>query len=186
MTDSGNSKTPIRELGKFGLIDHLTKKSKPGNLSTVYGIGDDAAIIDNGNLFTIVTADLLLEGIHFNLTYTPLKHLGYKAVVVNLSDVYAMNAEPKQITVSIAVSSKFSVEHLEELYSGIYMACQKYNVDLVGGDTTSSLTGLTISVTAIGEVKKEDIVSEYGWMQRSIALHLGREKVRREPDCGQL
>jgi thiamine-monophosphate kinase len=162
MTDSENSKTPIGELGKFGLIDHLTKNSKPGNLSTVYGIGDDAAIIDNGNQFTIVTSDLLLEGIHFNLTYTPMKHLGYKAVIRGISDIFAMNGKPGQIIISIGISTRFTVEHLEELYEGIYMACEKYGTDLAGGDTTSSLTGLTISVTAVGSVEKERIVRRDG------------------------
>jgi len=121
------------------------------------GIGDDAAVIDNGKLCSVVTTDLLVEGIHFNLIYTPLKHLGYKAVVVNLSDVYAMNATPKQITVSIAISGKFAVEHIEQIYEGINLACKHYNVDLVGGDTSSSMTGLAISVTAIGVAKKEEV-----------------------------
>ncbi|HSH53015.1 MAG TPA: thiamine-phosphate kinase [Bacteroidales bacterium] len=148
----------ISELGEFGLIDQLTEDVKIKHKNTLKGVGDDAAVIDYGNICSIVTTDLLIEGIHFNLIYTPLKHLGYKAVVVNLSDVYAMNAIPKQITVSIAISKKFAVGHIEEIYAGIKLACEVYNVDLVGGDTSSSLTGLTISVTAIGEAKKEDIV----------------------------
>ncbi|HYW97070.1 MAG TPA: thiamine-phosphate kinase [Bacteroidales bacterium] len=149
--------TPLSEIGEFGLIDRLTNGIKPVNETTVMGIGDDAAVIDAGEKCTVVTTDMLTEGIHFDLVYTPLKHLGYKAIIVNLSDVYAMNATPTQVTVSLAVSSKFSVEALEELYSGIRMACDKYGVDLVGGDTVSSLSGLIISVTAIGTAKKEDI-----------------------------
>ena len=158
----GNKQTNISELGEFGLIDRLTKNIKLQNSSTVKGVGDDAAVLDYADKQVVVSTDLLTEGVHFNLMYVPLKHLGYKSVVVNLSDIYAMNAIPKQITVSIAISGKFSVEAIDELYSGIHLACEKYNVDLVGGDTTSSLTGLTISVTAIGEGKKEDIVMRSG------------------------
>lgn len=145
--------TPVSSLGEFGLINHLTEKIALKNKSTVKGVGDDAAVLDYGQKQQVVTTDLLVEGIHFNLMYVPLKHLGYKSVMVNLSDVFAMNATPKQVTVSIAISSKFSVEAIEELYSGIYLACEKYGVDLIGGDTTSSLTGLLISVTALGEVE---------------------------------
>jgi thiamine-monophosphate kinase len=162
MADSDSSKTPIGRLGKFGLIEHLTKKYIPGNTSTVYGIGDDSTIIDSGNLLTIVSTDLLLEGIHFNLTYTPLKHLGYKAVIRGISDIYAMNGKPGQIIVSIGISTRFTVEQLEELYEGIYLACDKYRTDLAGGDTTSSLTGLTIGVTAVGTVEKESVVRRDG------------------------
>ncbi len=154
--------TSISELGEFGLIDRLTKDIQLKNESTIKGVGDDAAILDFKNKQVVVSTDLLTEGVHFNLMYVPLKHLGYKSVVVNLSDIYAMNATPKQITVSIAISSKFSVEALEELYEGIHMACEKYNVDLVGGDTTSSLTGLTICITAIGEADKDKIVQRSG------------------------
>lgn len=154
--------TNISELGEFGLIDRLTKEIKLKNNSSVKGVGDDAAILDYGNKQIVVSTDLLTEGVHFNLMYVPLVHLGYKAVVVNLSDVCAMNAVPKQIVVSIAISGKFSVESVEELYSGIYMACEKYSVDLVGGDTTSSLTGLTISITVLGEVEKENVVLRSG------------------------
>ncbi len=161
MSDPEN-KTPINELGKFGLIEHLTKKSKPGNKSTVLGIGDDSAVIDNGNLLTLVSADLLLEGIHFNLTYTPLKHLGYKAVIRGISDIYAMNGKPRQIMVSVGLSTRFTVENLEELYGGIYLACKKYGADLAGGDTTSSLTGLTIGITAVGAVEKDKLVKRAG------------------------
>jgi len=147
----------ISELGEFGLIDHITKDVIINHKNTLKGIGDDAAVIDHGKTCSVVTTDLLVEGIHFNLIYTPLKHLGYKAVVVNLSDIYAMNATPKQITVSVAISAKFTVEHIEELYDGIKLACEHYKVDLVGGDTSSSMTGLAISITAIGEAKKEEI-----------------------------
>jgi thiamine-monophosphate kinase len=154
--------TPLSEIGEFGLIERLTSDIITKHASTVKGVGDDAAVIEAGNEYMVITTDLLTEGIHFNLIYTPLKHLGYKAVVVNLSDVYAMNAVPKQITVSIAVSNKFSVEAIEELYTGIYLACEKYNIDLIGGDTNSSMTGLTISITALGTVQKEDIVYRKG------------------------
>ncbi|RIJ50026.1 thiamine-phosphate kinase [Maribellus luteus] len=154
--------TSISTLGEFGLIDRLTKNIQLKNDSSVLGVGDDAAILDYRNKQIVVTSDLLTEGIHFNLMYVPLKHLGYKSVAVNLSDIYAMNATPKQITISIAISSKFSVEAMDELYEGIYLACERYGVDLVGGDTTSSLTGLTISITAIGEVEKDDIVKRSG------------------------
>ena len=154
--------TNISELGEFGLIDRLTKQIQLKNKSTLKGVGDDAAILDYGERQVVVSTDLLTEGIHFNLMYVPLRHLGYKAVVVNLSDIYAMNATPKQITVSIAISSKFSVEAVEELYSGIYLACEKYGVDLIGGDTTSSLTGLTISITVLGEVEKNKAVLRSG------------------------
>jgi len=157
-----NKQTSISELGEFGLIDRLTKQIQLKNESTIKGVGDDAAILDYGNWQVVVSSDLLTEGIHFNLMYVPLKHLGYKAIVVNLSDIYAMNANPKQVTVSIAISSKFSVEAVEELYSGIYLACEKYGVDLIGGDTTSSLTGLTISITALGKVEKGKAVFRSG------------------------
>lgn len=162
MTDSENNSTPIGKLGKFGLIDHLTKKSKPVKKSTVLGIGDDSSIIDNGSNLTLVSTDLLLEGIHFNLTYTPLKHLGYKAVIRGISDIYAMNGEPCQILVSIGISTRFTVEDLEGLYDGIYLACEKYGIDLVGGDTTSSLTGLTIGITTVGKVEKGSVVRRDG------------------------
>ena len=154
---NGEKPTPISTLGEFGLIKRLTQNIRIKHESTVKGVGDDAAILGTGEKKMVVTTDLLTEGIHFNLMYTPLKHLGYKSVVVNLSDIYAMNATPTQITVSMAISAKFAVEHIEEIYEGIYLACEKYNVDLVGGDTTSSMTGLTISVTAIGEVENNRI-----------------------------
>lgn len=143
--------TPLSKYGEFGLIDHLTKNITLTNSSSELGVGDDAAILNYEDKKVVVTTDLLLEGIHFNMVYTPLKHLGYKAVVVNVSDVVAMNAIPKQITISLGISSKYSVEMLEEFYDGVRLACEAYGVDLVGGDTSASLTGLTISVTCIGE-----------------------------------
>lgn len=155
-------RTEINELGEFGLIERLTKDIKLQNKSSIKGVDDDAAVIDNTGFLTVVTTDMLVEGIHFDLMYTPLKHLGYKSVVVNLSDVYAMNAIPKQITVSIAMSNRFSVEALEELYAGIYAACERYGVDLVGGDTSASNKGLVISVTAIGQGEKDKIVYRNG------------------------
>lgn len=145
-------RTEISTLGEFGLIDHLTKNFELNNASTIVGVGDDAAVVDHFGRQTVITTDLLIEGVHFDLMYTPLKHLGYKSVVVNLSDVYAMNATPTQVTVSIGISNRFSLEALNEFYEGIYAACEKYNVDLVGGDTSSSQKGFIVSVTAIGEV----------------------------------
>lgn len=156
------SRTELYELGEFRLIDRLTEPFQPKNPSTAFGIGDDCAVISPKGKKMVVTTDLLLEGIHFDLTYFPLKHLGYKAVIVNLSDVYAMNAIPTQITVSLGISKRFCVEDLEELYAGIKLACDRYNVDLVGGDSSSSYTGLTISVTAIGEANESDIVYRNG------------------------
>jgi thiamine-monophosphate kinase len=180
--------TLLSEIGEFGLIDRLTAQNKLVHTSSLKGVGDDAAVIDTGEHCTLITTDLLVEGIHFDLIYTPLKHLGYKAVVVNLSDIYAMNGEPRQITVSIAVSGKFSLEALEELYSGIYMACEKYNVDLIGGDTSSSLTGLTLSITAIGIAKKEEIVYRSGAQSNDLicvsgdlgAAYIGLQLLERE------
>ena len=149
----------ISELGEFGLIERLAKDITPKNATTIKGIGDDCAVLaPSEGKRTVVTTDLLMEGVHFDLTYVPLRHLGYKAVMVNLSDVFAMNAQPRQITVSLAISNKFSVEDIEELYAGMKMACDKWGVDIVGGDTTASLTGLAISITAIGEACSEDIV----------------------------
>lgn len=155
-------RTEISTLGEFGLIHHLTKNFELQHAFSVKGIGDDAAVIDNTGKLTVISTDLLLEHVHFDLLYTPLKHLGYKSVVVNLSDIYAMNAEPRQITVSIAVSNRFSVEALEELYEGIYKACEYYQVDLVGGDTTSSVKGMVISITAIGEATDDALVYRDG------------------------
>jgi thiamine-monophosphate kinase len=150
--------TGIEHLGEFGLIDHLTKNIKISQQSTVKGIGDDAAVLDYAGKKILVSTDMLLEGIHFDLAYTPFKHLGYKAIQVNLSDIYAMNATPAQVTVSIGVSSKFPLEAIEDLYAGIYVACDKYNVDLIGGDTTASKQGLVISVTVLGYADEKDIV----------------------------
>ena len=152
------NRTEIADLGEFGLIEHLTKNFEIQNASTILSVGDDAAVIDHFGKQTVITTDLLLEGIHFDLVYTPLKHLGYKAVIVNLSDIYAMNATPTQITVSIGISNRFSLEALNEFYEGVYAACEKYCVDLIGGDTSSSLKGFVISVTAIGEVSPDAFV----------------------------
>jgi thiamine-monophosphate kinase len=157
-----NQRTEIASLGEFGLIDHLTKNNEIKQSSTILSIGDDAAVIDHGGMQTVISTDLLVEGIHFDLSYTPLKHLGYKSVVVNISDIYAMNATPTQIVLSIAISNKFSVEALDEFYDGVYAACEKYNVDLVGGDTTTSQRGFVISVTAIGEVAQNKFVKRDG------------------------
>lgn len=154
--------TPLSSLGEFGLIDHLTNSFETKQQSTIKGIGDDAAVINHEGMCTVLSTDLLIEGVHFDLSFMPLKHLGYKAVVVNLSDIYAMNASPSQITISLAISNRFSVEALDELYAGIKHACDTYGVDLVGGDTTSSSTGLSISVTAVGAAKKKDLVYRNG------------------------
>ncbi len=155
-------RTEISTLGEFGLIRHLTEKFKTQNTSTLKAVGDDAAVLDYGSKKVLVTTDLLLEGIHFDLQYTPLKHLGYKSAVVNFSDIYAMNGQPKQITVSLGVSKRFSIEDLDEIYDGIRLACENYGVDLVGGDTSSSLTGLTISITCMGEADADKIVYRNG------------------------
>lgn len=149
-------------MGEFGLIDRLTKDLPVVNASTIRGVGDDCAVLRNRDTDILVTTDLLLEGVHFDLTYVPLKHLGYKSAVVNFSDVYAMNGTPRQITVSLGISSRFTVEHMEELYSGIRLACEIYGVDLVGGDTTSSRQGLVISITCIGEAESDKVVSRSG------------------------
>lgn len=157
-----SSRTELESLGEFGLIDLLTSHIKIHHTSTVKGVGDDAAVLHHENKRTVVSTDLLLEGVHFDLSYFPLKHLGYKAIVVNLSDIYAMNATPKQVTVSIGVSSKFSLEAIEDLYAGMLLACNRYEVDLVGGDTSSSKQGLVISVTALGEANESDLVYRDG------------------------
>lgn len=176
-------------MGEFGLIDHLTEGLKPENRSTCYGVGDDAAVLCyDGGVKTLVTTDLLLEGVHFDLVYTPLKHLGYKAAVVNFSDIYAMNGFPKQITVSLGVSKRFSVEDMEELYAGIRIACEDHHVDIVGGDTTSSLTGLTISITCIGEAEADRIVYRNGACETDLicvsgdlgAAYMGLQLLERE------
>lgn len=158
MTQPKEHRTELSDLGEFGLIDTLTKHIKLKHKSSIKGVGDDAAVIDTQDKLSLMTTDLLIEGIHFDLTYTPLKHLGYKAAVVNFSDIYAMNGQPKQMVIGISASNRFSVEALEEIYSGIYLACDKYNVDVVGGDTTSSPSGLFISITVLGEADKDEVV----------------------------
>ncbi|MFD2918726.1 thiamine-phosphate kinase [Terrimonas rubra] len=155
---SEQARTEISSLGEFGLIDHLTKNVEIHNASTILGVGDDGAVIDHFGKQTVVSTDLLLEGVHFDLAYTPLKHLGYKSVIVNLSDIYAMNAVPTQITMSLGISNRFSLEALDEFYEGVYAACNRYQVDLIGGDTTTSQRGFVISVTAIGEVSPDKFV----------------------------
>jgi thiamine-monophosphate kinase len=157
-----DNRTEITTMGEFGLIDHLTKNFETLNASTILSVGDDAAVIDHFGKQTVISTDMLIEGIHFDLMYTPLKHLGYKSVIVNLSDIYAMNATPTHITLSIAFSNRFSVEALDEFYEGVYAACEKYNVDLIGGDTTSSQKGFIISVTAIGEIAPDKLVKRSG------------------------
>jgi len=181
-------RTELHELGEFRVIDHLTQNAKCLNKSTIKGVGDDAAVINPEGKRMVVTTDLLLEGIHFDLTYFPLRHLGYKAVVVNLSDVYAMNATPKQITVSIGVSKRFYLEDLDEIYNGIYLACERYGVDLVGGDTSSSYTGLTISITAIGEADEKELCYRSGAKENDLicvtgnlgAAYMGLQLLERE------
>jgi thiamine-monophosphate kinase len=182
-------RTEISSLGEFGLIEHITKDLKATNNETIKGAGDDAAILQFGNdEEVLVTTDLLMEGIHFDLTYFPLKHLGYKAVVANISDIYAMNGTPKQITVSIALSRKFCIEDVEELYSGMRLACQQYGVDIIGGDTSSSLTGLAISITAIGTAPKGTVVKRNGAKETDLicvtgnlgAAYMGLQLLERE------
>jgi thiamine-monophosphate kinase len=173
LENKNNELTSLEKLGEFGLITHLTKDFEITQKSTVTGIGDDAAVLDFNNKKTVLTTDLLIEGVHFDLSYMPLKHLGYKSVVVNLSDVYAMNAAATQITVSIAVSNRFPLEALEELYAGIAMACKTYGVDLIGGDTTSSKTGLMISISALGEVDEEKITYRSGAKQNDLLVVSG-------------
>lgn len=169
-----NGKTEISTLGEFGLIRHLTENIKPVQASTEKGVGDDAAVMNYGNdERVLMTTDLLLEGIHFNLEYVPLKHLGYKAAVVNFSDIYAMNGTPTQITVSLGISKRFGVEDIEELYSGIRLACERYGVDLVGGDTSASMTGLTISITCLGTAKKDEIVYRDGAKEHNLVCVTG-------------
>ncbi len=188
--DSHENSTKLSQLGEFGLIEHLTKNFKPSLKSTVKGIGDDAAVLDFYNQHAILTTDLLVEGVHFDLAYMPLKHLGYKAVMVNVSDVYAMNATATQVTVSVAVSNRFTVEALEELYAGIELAAKIYNVDVVGGDTTSSTSGMLISITAVGTAKKEDIVYRSGAQPNDLlvvtgdlgAAYMGLQVLKREKE----
>ena len=183
-----SSRTEIATLGEFGLIRHLTEDIKLKNESTLKGIGDDAAVLDYQDKLTLVTTDLLLEGVHLALTYGPLKHLGYTSAVVNFSDIYAMNGFPRQITVSIGLSKRFSVEDMEELYSGIRLACDVYGVDLVGGDTSASLTGLSISITCIGEGEKGKVVYRNGAHETDLicvsgdlgAAYMGLQLLERE------
>ncbi len=185
---SEQERTEISSLGEFGVIDHLTRNNELRQAGTLLSTGDDGAVIDHFGKQTVISTDMLVEGVHFDLMYTPLKHLGYKAVVVNLSDICAMYATPTHITVSIAISNRFSVEALEELYEGIYAACEKYNVDLIGGDTVSSLKGLVISITAVGEVKPEQFVSRSGARKNDLicvsgelgAAYLGLQILERE------
>ena len=182
-------RTEIATLGEFGLIKHLTEGIELKNASTVYGVGDDAAVLSYpAPKQVLVTTDILLEGVHFDLTYVPLKHLGYKAAVVNFSDIYAMNGTPRQITVTLGVSKRFSVEDMEQLYSGIRLACEVYGVDIVGGDTTSSLTGLTISITCIGEADSDKVVYRNGAKETDLicvsgdlgAAYMGLQLLERE------
>lgn len=165
--------TDISSLGEFGLIDRLTRTIRLQNPETVKGVGDDAAVIDNSEQMTVVSKDLLVEGVHFDMVYTPLKHLGYKAIVVNLSDIFAMNAIPKQVFIGMAVSTRYTLEALEELYSGMLLACEKYKVDLAGGDTTASQSGLILSVTAVGKGKKDQLVYRSGAQPNDILCVTG-------------
>jgi len=188
--DKGVNTTSIESLGEFGLIDHLTNGITTKNSSTVKGIGDDAAVIDMGDKYQLVSTDLLVEGVHFDLAYMPLKHLGYKAVAINVSDICAMNGDAKQITLGLALSNRYTVEALEELYDGIKSACEHYGVDLVGGDTTSSTSGLMISVTVLGEVDKNKITYRSGAKVNDLvvctgdlgAAYLGLQILNREKE----
>ncbi len=189
LADKNQERTSLEKLGEFGLIDHLTRNFPITHDSTRKGIGDDAAVIDHKNK-TIISTDLLVEGVHFDLSYMPLKHLGYKAVMVNLSDIYAMNAIATQITVSVAASNRFPLEALEELYEGISLACKKYKIDLIGGDTTSSTTGLLLSITALGEQLEKDIVYRSGAQSNDLlvvsgdlgAAYMGLQVLEREKE----
>ncbi len=181
-------RTEIATLGEFGLIDHLTRNNETRQASTILSIGDDAAVIDQFGKQTVISSDMLVEGVHFDLMYTPLKHLGYKSVVVNLSDICAMNAVPTHITLNIGISNRFSVEALDEFYEGVYAACEHYNVDLIGGDTVSSQKGLLISITAIGEVTPDQFVTRNGARNGDLlcvsgdlgAAYLGLQLLERE------
>ena len=178
----------IAKLGEFGLIDRLTKDIKPQNESTKYGVADDCAVLSYPNSEVLVTTDMLMEGVHFDLTYIDLEHLGYKSAMVNISDIFAMNGTPRQLTVSLAVSKRFTVEDMEQFYNGLRLACDKWHVDIVGGDTTSSYTGLAISITCIGEAKKEDIVYRNGAKETDLicvsgdlgAAYMGLQLLERE------
>ncbi len=184
--------TEISTLGEFGLIERLTEGLELKNASSLTGVGDDCAVLDGGERCTLVTTDLLLEGIHFDLTYVPLRHLGYKAIVVNLSDIYAMNGTPRQVTVSLGISRRFTVEHISELYAGMRLACERYGVDIVGGDTSASVTGLLISITALGEARREDIVYRSGAHETDLvcvsgdlgAAYMGLQLLERERVAG--
>ncbi len=188
------SRTELSNLGEFKLIDRITKQFVIKNKGTIKGVGDDCAIIENKKSQTLITTDLLIEGVHFDLSYMPLKHLGYKAVMVNLSDIYAMNGIANQITVSIALSNRFTLEAVEELYEGIYLACKNYKMDLIGGDTTSSTKGILISITAIGEANKEDVVYRSGAKPNDLlvvsgdlgAAYLGLQVLEREKQVFQV
>lgn len=178
----------IAKLGEFGLIDRLTKDIKPQNTSTLYGVGDDCAVLHYPDSEVLVTTDMLMEGVHFDLTYIDLEHLGYKSAMVNISDIFAMNGTPRQMTVSLALSKRFSVEDMEQFYNGLRLACDKWNVDIIGGDTTSSYTGLAISITCIGEARKEDIVYRNGAKETDLicvsgdlgAAYMGLQLLERE------
>ena len=188
LEDKNQSKTSLNQLGEFGLINHITKHFKSSYKTTVKAVGDDSAVLESSKKQTLITTDLLIEGVHFDLSYMPLKHLGYKAVVVNLSDVYAMNGAAEQITVSIAVSNRFPLEAIEELYAGIQLACETYQIDLIGGDTTSSTKGMLISVTAVGKANKEEVVFRNGANETDLivvtgdlgAAYLGLQVLERE------
>lgn len=192
--DKNPQRTSLEQLGEFGLIEHLTKNIEIKQLTTLKGIGDDAAVLDFKDKKTVISTDLLIEGVHFDLAYMPLKHLGYKAVVVNVSDIYAMNAKATQITVSIAVSNRFPLEAIEELYEGIKLAAQVYDVDIVGGDTTSSTKGMIISITAIGEADAEDILYRNGAGEKDLlvvtgdvgAAYMGLQVLEREKQVFQV
>lgn len=183
-----NNRTEISTLGEFGLIKHLTQDIELTNAESIYGVGDDAAVLSMNNQQTLVTTDLLMEGVHFDLVYTPLKHLGYKSAIVNFSDIYAMNGTPKQITVSLAVSKRFCIEDLEQFYEGLKLACKVHHVDIVGGDTTSSVTGLAISITCIGVADKDKIVYRNGAKETDLicvtgdlgAAYMGLQLLERE------
>ena len=188
------SRTSISDLGEFKLIEHLTKQFDVKHKETIKGVGDDCAVIGNGDIQTLVSTDLLVEGVHFDLAYMPLKHLGYKAVMVNLSDVYAMNGIAKQITVSLAMSNRFTLEAVEELYEGIHLACKNYNIDLIGGDTTSSTKGILISITALGVSEKEKVAYRTGAKPKDLlvvsgdlgAAYLGLQVLEREKQVFQV
>ena len=194
LENKDSSSTSLSDLGEFKLIEHLTQHVVIHHKNTIKGVGDDCAVLENNKLQTLITTDLLVEGVHFDLSYMPLKHLGYKSVMVNLSDVYAMNGTAKQITVSIAVSNRFTLEALEELYAGIHLACKNYEVDLIGGDTTSSTKGMLISITAIGEVDKKDVVFRNGAKPQDLlvvtgdlgAAYLGLQVLEREKQVFQV